>query len=494
MRKWEKVYEYYKSPEALIKYNQLGEKVNTKKAKREEVDEYNKMSKIIDNLAKVKNIKEYMEKLDKNLEILKEEFYLRQDEEKGNRQIKILENASAKLDIEVQKQQAECEQIRAEQKQIQNDINALMLSNVDGKNNDRISALRDKKNKLEKDYEKTLLSIQAKEDKIRENKAKKEDIREDWKTKVGKPELAKYTKNELRKECFETAGLISKCHVVAGHLMEGLSRESIEMKLAKDWKDRKFTSKDPLPLTRKERELREEKKEEKPENPKVILDNNVLMDELKKLNPDVKMKMGNSGMDMVLDGDVSKLKLPEGFYYNDKNGITNKHNTGGLYTYLNVKEGKIEDEVGGLAEIDEFAKAYPRLSKFLPKFIKNSNFAKKRAHMKLERMGYFDKTEDEQSAKKSENSELDLAKIKAGLEGKADEFVDKDTTTDRDKFVKSLKNANILDVADKGIDSIEGDRRAEKLAKAKQDAIDRQNAKFAAQGEADYSKKSGDER
>ena len=491
MRKWEKDYEYYKSSEAQSKYKELKEKIDSKKAKQEELNEYNKMTKIFENLPKVENIKDYMEKLDKNLEILKKEFYLREDEEKENRQIRSLENASAKLDMQIQQQQAECEKIRADQKEIQNNINALVQSNEDGKNDDQINSLRNQKNKLEEKYEKTLLSIQDKEDKIRDNKAKKEEFREDWKTKIGRPELAKFTKKELRKECFETAGMISKCNVVAGHLMNGYSRESIELKLA-DWKDRKFTAKDPLPLTRKEREERngekpETKKESgKGEDKKIITDNNTLADELKRLNPDIKMSFDSKGNQIIVDGDISKLNLPEGFYYNEKNGITNKHDsrTGGLYTSLHAEEGHVEEEKA-MTEPDKFAKAYPRLSRILPNFIKNSKFAQRRAENKLEKMGYFDKPEPEdEKPEPVKSDDPDLEKIKKGLEAEADKF------TDRDKFVKSLRTANVLDVADKGIDTMETDRKAEKLEKAKQDAIARQNAKL---GE-DYSKKSGDER
>ena len=46
--------------------------------------------------------------------------------------------------------------------------------------------------------------------------------------------------------------MISKCNMVASNLMKGLSRESLQVKLD-GWKDRKFTSKTPLPLTRREK-------------------------------------------------------------------------------------------------------------------------------------------------------------------------------------------------------------------------------------------------
>ena len=479
MRKWEKAYEYYKSSEAKTKYNELKEKVDNKKAKQEELKEYNKMTKIFENLPKVENIKEYMEKLDKNLEILKKEYNLREDEEKSNNQIKKLENESSKLDIAIQKQQEECEKIRADQKQIQYNINTLVESNVDGKNDAQINDLRVQKKKLESNYEKNLLSIQDKEDKIRDNKAKKEDIREDWKTKVGSPELVKYNKKQLRKECFETAGMINKCNVVARHLMEGFSRESIEMKLAKDWKDRKFTSKDPLPLTRKEREAKKERETIKKETGE---------------KSDLGIKETFTRQDYAKVEDTKKMELP-------KENVLNKNDKGELNDPLDFGNGKVEEEkVEDLAEIDQFEKAFPRLAKILPKFIKNSRFAQAIASREngsnkikddeeLEKDDKQEiKTEPEVNAKPDVEEEIDLTKIEKGLVEEVDNL------TDREKFVRSLRTADILDVADRGINTIENERKNEKLAKAKQDAIDRQNAKFAAQGDENYSKRSGDER
>ena len=72
--------------------------------------------------------------------------------------------------------------------------------------------------------------------------------------------------------------------------------------------------------------------------------------EIRRLNPDLNIQFGNFNMcdepynkklynqlGITVDScnlrlpygvDISKLKLPEGFYYNQKNGITNKHNEG----------------------------------------------------------------------------------------------------------------------------------------------------------------------
>lgn len=70
---------------------------------------------------------------------------------------------------------------------------------------------------------------------------------------------------------------------------------------------------------------------------------NQLINEIRKLNPDVEIRIGNPQFDSLASNRIfssvpmDKLKLPEGFYANDKNGITNKHNTEtGLYSSLSV--------------------------------------------------------------------------------------------------------------------------------------------------------------
>ena len=58
--------------------------------------------------------------------------------------------------------------------------------------------------------------------------------------------------------------------------------------------------------------------------------------ELVRLNPTVKFDVRDTSVSpiIIIYGSVpgEKLNLPNGYYYNEKNGITDKHNTGsGLY-------------------------------------------------------------------------------------------------------------------------------------------------------------------
>ena len=72
---------------------------------------------------------------------------------------------------------------------------------------------------------------------------------------------------------------------------------------------------------------------------------------IQQLNPNVEIRVGNWEYDSMATKrfyssvPVEQLVLPEGFYYNDKNGITNKHNTQtGTYCALEVEDLAMADE------------------------------------------------------------------------------------------------------------------------------------------------------
>ena len=71
---------------------------------------------------------------------------------------------------------------------------------------------------------------------------------------------------------------------------------------------------------------------------------NQLINEIRKLNPNIEIRVGDPQFDSLAGERIfssvpmEQLRLPEGYYSNDKNGITNKHNTeSGLYTTLSVE-------------------------------------------------------------------------------------------------------------------------------------------------------------
>lgn len=62
-----------------------------------------------------------------------------------------------------------------------------------------------------------------------------------------------------------------------------------------------------------------------------------IIKEVKNLNPDVKIESDPDRGLIFSSVDIEKLVLPEWFYYNQKNGITNKHNTqSGIYGSVRV--------------------------------------------------------------------------------------------------------------------------------------------------------------
>ena len=84
---------------------------------------------------------------------------------------------------------------------------------------------------------------------------------------------------------------------------------------------------------------------------------NQLINEIRKLNPRSKIILGNPELDPLAEERIysskkpSNLNLPEGFYYNEKNGITNKHNSEtGLYFAIKVMPTRSMDEKTTLTE------------------------------------------------------------------------------------------------------------------------------------------------
>ena len=62
-----------------------------------------------------------------------------------------------------------------------------------------------------------------------------------------------------------------------------------------------------------------------------------IIEEVKKLNPDIKIESDPDRGLLFSSVDIEKLVLPEWFYFNQKNWITNKHNTqSGIYGSVRV--------------------------------------------------------------------------------------------------------------------------------------------------------------
>ena len=224
-RNWEIEYEKYKSTDMQVKLEELKNKLDTKTITREEYDEYQKMLKIIGNLPKVDNVIEYMEKLDQDLSVLKEEIRAREEQRQIEEKRIKPENLEKELETNLNKQY----ELIAKRKE----INKRIALSSDEK---EIAKLKEEREDVEQDLSK--LELQAKQNNdifVEMHSTKKEN------KKLTNTYLAKYSDEDLRAKCFEISAMISKCNMVASNLMKGLSRESLQVKLD-GWKDRKIHS------------------------------------------------------------------------------------------------------------------------------------------------------------------------------------------------------------------------------------------------------------
>ena len=146
----------------------------------------NKMKRIYEYLPQVENLKDAIKLLEDRMSIIKDEKSTRNEE------------------ANIEKLEAEIE----EERQI------YMEAQKSGK----------------EDFDK-LVKIQDKEMKLNE-----------MKKKVAKrnPEFTDMSNEDLKNEILITKGQISKCHLAARCFMEGYSRESIDMKVNKEWKNKRF--------------------------------------------------------------------------------------------------------------------------------------------------------------------------------------------------------------------------------------------------------------
>lgn len=111
------------------------------------------------------------------------------------------------------------------------------------------------------------------------------------------------------------------------------------------------------------------KKEEKIDTP------TDLIEKIRQLNPSVQINVSNLEYENELKIDssipIEKLNLPEGFYYNEKNGITNKHlSESGNYINLHVKEIQNFDDtfVKDFSGISNKDKKYELLDFYVKKY------------------------------------------------------------------------------------------------------------------------------
>lgn len=415
-RSWEVTYEEYKSPEKQARFKELQDKFNGKieaeagtdayieeqKAKRgmtrEENDEYQKMKKIMVNLSKIDNLKEYMNRLETDFSKLKKEYNLREQYGKVKQREEFLEK-------DVSENMKKREEFMTKRKE----INKRIAESKSPEEKEKLEAEKD-------GIDKELSDLKAKIDR---NNKEFTDIKDKEGQYSFDKTLKDYSTEDLKYNCQQIRTTISKCNLVASNLMKGLSRDSIQPKL-EGWKDRKLTSKNPLPIM--------------------------------KQNP-AEAEKGRQGLIRLVKNENQK-------HPNTKNGNSQSldNDAQSAQNGLPIKQYTFEE-------------AFPRLAKLFPKLAEN-RVGKKMLEMKQKRLNKKAKAkEDNQSTDKNPPTNTK-------------------TESDKRKEFRSYIKYNVLDVADKGFETVRQEdleKRREKreqmrpVYQAKLDEMKKQQMQAAAQ-------------
>lgn len=231
MRNWEEKYEKLKNGDFDDRIDELKAKVGAKTATREEFQEYEKLSKARGNVEKVKNVLEYRDKNKTLLEAVKEEIKLREEMKKANEE-------TIKLEVE--------------------------LAGIEQNIENITKALKDKsltpERRTELEMEKT--ELESKIDNNNKKYVENQKLLQSGLNRDGK--LKDYSEKDLEVLKLEVGAKISKCNLVARSLVNGLSWDSIDLKLDNMYtkKDKKFKNADKTQkLANKENKVVEEKED-----------------------------------------------------------------------------------------------------------------------------------------------------------------------------------------------------------------------------------------
>lgn len=229
MRKWEERFEKLKNGEFDAKIDELKAKVDENKATREEYKEYEKLVRCKGNIDKVENIVNFRKKTELYLDEIKKEILLRESVKKANQE-------SLKLEVDL---------IQIEKE----------LENVNTKMKDK-TLTPEEREKFETRKKEVLAKRDDNNKKYVENQAAlKEGLNRNEKFK----DLDDKGLEELK---LTTSSRISKCNMIANSLVNGLSWDSIDLKLD-NWK--KLTNKGKK-LSKKEKDPEKTNENNQPEN------------------------------------------------------------------------------------------------------------------------------------------------------------------------------------------------------------------------------------
>lgn len=351
LKKWEEEYMLYKNGTKEKRIKEIEEKLANKTATKAEYDELKQIKKVSDNIEKVSNIIEYKYEIEKQIKEIKEELELREG---------------------ITNREKQLEEINKEAEEINKELEILDLKkDMLLKSSKGLSP--EEKAENDKKIEEINERIAENNSKYIKNQEKLTNLPEEKNTRRSN-KFSGIETEELDKRIFDLSTKVSKCNMIAGNLMKGMSWDNIELKLDQ-WKDKKYTSKEKIS-----------------EKAKIVL----------------------SAKDM---DDVNDTK----------------------------RQGNSE-----MAEIPEFFKKHPKIYDFV------------RSHPRIQKVyNYFS---EKFGNKKEEIEEVEEPEEKV------------EPIKVEDDFKKRIK-----EIAEKGIKEV----RKEKLEKAKEAAIKRENEKFSEEKEID---------
>lgn len=221
-RAWERLYEQYQNGEKDEEFDKLKEKMENHTLGRDDYEKYNKMTKIKENINKVKNILELRENLQKDIEEIKKEVEIRENLAKLSQKNKELEDALNK-NLEEQSEKE------------------IKIKKLKEKLKDK-ELLPEEREKIEADLkntekEKSDLRLEANNNNIEVGKNNQKLKESDKNNKKYK----KRTTEDLKDLIANKKIKISKCNIACSNLMKGASWESIELKI--DQIDERYTGK-----------------------------------------------------------------------------------------------------------------------------------------------------------------------------------------------------------------------------------------------------------
>lgn len=391
MKNFDEIYLNIKNGNLDIIIQNLQTKVEERSATKEEVKKLENYTNIKNNTSKIDNILEFKTKLEQEKNEIEKEIAKRKNE--------------IKLDDKINELNIQLQNLLVEKQALQQS-----LSNPNLKD--------EEKQKIESRIAKIDLDIssnQSEFSKAQQALTNSEKIENRFKEDI----------SDLENKKMEICSKISKCNMIVNNLIQGKNWNYIEMKLD-NWKDRKFTSKEPL--SEKAEPIKEEVqpiKEEVEEKTKNTSDNK------EEKNGEENKKIEDEEP-IFKDHDIEEMQLDKTF----------------------------DDKYPRLAKIRNFLKnATKRVKDYITSLI-NKKESKENIELEVENI---EKDENSEEIANTENTE----KVVEEVENVKEEV--KEEKANENDFKEYIKK-----IAEKGMEEI----KKEKLENAKREAYKRETEKF----------------